>query len=239
MADPRLIVALDVPSLTEAKGLVADLGDAVQFYKVGMALFYRVGFSVIDYLRSEGKEIFLDLKLHDIPNTVAEGLCSLMEAQVSLLNVHAQGGYTMMKTAAERLRAKAEEKGVPAPKLIAVTVLTSLSEEEWQRLGNTEPIARQGIRLAKLAKEAGLDGVVASPWEAAEIRQACGKDFLIVTPGIRPAGSEAADQHRIATPAAALQHGATHLVVGRPIYHAPDPRAAALAILKEMGGSLS
>ena len=239
MSDPRLIVALDVSSMEEAKDLVETLGDEVSFYKVGMELFYRVGFSVIDYLRREGKEIFLDLKLHDIPNTVAEGLCSLVETRVSLLNVHAQGGYVMMKTAAERIRAYAAQEGIPAPRLIAVTLLTSLSEEEWQRLGHTESIARQVIRLAKLAKEAGLDGVVASPWEAADIRQACGEAFLIVTPGIRPAGSEAADQRRIATPAAALQNGATHIVVGRPIRSAKDPQAAAQAIIREMGGSLS
>lgn len=238
MSDPRLIVALDVPSLEEAKALVETLGDEVSFYKVGMELFYRVGVSVIDYLHREGKEIFLDLKLHDIPNTVAEGLCSLMEARVSLLNVHAQGGYAMMKTAGERVRTKAAQQGVPAPRLIAVTLLTSLSEEEWQRLGHTESIAQQVIRLAKLAKEAGLDGVVASPWETADIRQVCGEEFLIITPGIRPAGSEMADQHRIATPAAALQNGATHIVVGRPIRGAKDPRAAAQAIIQEMKGIL-
>ena len=119
-----------------------------------------------------------------------------------------------------------------------MTLLTSLSEEEWQRLGHTESIAQQVIRLAKLAKEAGLDGVVASPWETADIRQVCGEEFLIITPGIRPAGSEMEDQHRIATPAAALQNGATHIVVGRPIRGAKDPRAAAQAIIQEMKGIL-
>lgn len=239
MADRRLIVALDVRSLEEAKKLVETLGETVNFYKVGMELFYRVGSSVLRYLTAQGKEVFLDLKLHDIPNTVAEGLCSLMDEKVSLLNVHASGGYTMMKTAAKRLKEEATRRGISAPRIIAVTVLTSLGEAEWREMGQTEPIAEKVVRLAKLAQRAGLDGVVASPQEAAAIRRACGNDFIIVTPGIRPLEVNPDDQSRVASPAEALRNGATHLVVGRPIRTADNPRAAAQAILEEMRGDIA
>lgn len=239
MADNRLIVALDVHSLAEAKKLVEALGETVNFYKVGMELFYRVGASVLRYLTAQGKEVFLDLKLHDIPNTVAEGLCSLMEEKVSLLNVHASGGYTMMKTAAKRLKEEATRRGISAPRIIAVTVLTSLGEAEWREMGQTEPIAEKVVQLAKLAQRAGLDGVVASPQEAAAIRCACGNDFIIVTPGIRPLEATPDDQSRVASPAEALRNGATHLVVGRPVRTADNPRAAAQAILEEMRGDIA
>lgn len=239
MADRRLIVALDVRSLEEAKKLVETLGETVNFYKVGMELFYRVGSSVLRYLTAQGKEVFLDLKLHDIPNTVAEGLCSLMDEKVSLLNVHASGGYTMMKTAAKRLKEEATRRGISAPRIIAVTVLTSLGEAEWREMGQTEPIAEKVVRLAKLAQRAGLDGVVASPQEAAAIRRACGNDFIIVTPGIRPLEATPDDQSRVASPAEALRNGATHLVVGRPIRTADNPRAAAQVILEEMRGDIA
>lgn len=234
MADERLIAALDVHTLDDVKKLVAELGDSVSYYKVGMELYYSIGREVIEYLNKENKEIFLDLKLHDIPNTVAEGLCSLMNLGVSMLNVHASGGYTMMKTAAYKLRAAAREAGAKGPKIIAVTVLTSIGDDDWKKLGYTCPISEQVVRLAKLAKEAGLDGVVASPNEATLIREACGKDFLIVTPGVRPAWSAKNDQSRIATPAAALKNGATHLVVGRPIRTADSPKEAAEKIIAEM-----
>ena len=234
MADNRLIVALDVHTLADVKKLVEELGDSVSYYKVGMELFYSVGSEVITYLKSQGKDIFLDLKLHDIPNTVAEGLCSLMGLGATMLNVHASGGFTMMKIAAEKLRAAAKKANIQAPKLIAVTVLTSIGEDDWHGLGYTVPISEQVVRLAKLAKDAGLDGVVASPQEAALIREACGKDFLIVTPGVRPAGASIDDQSRIATPSAALKNGATHIVVGRPIRTADNPREAAEAIINEI-----
>lgn len=234
MADERLIAALDVHTLDDVKKLVAELGDSVSYYKVGMELYYSIGREVIEYLNKENKEIFLDLKLHDIPNTVAEGLCSLMNLGVSMLNVHASGGYTMMKTAADKLRAAAREAGAKVPKIIAVTVLTSIGDDDWKKLGYTCPISEQVVRLAKLAKEAGLDGVVASPNEATLIREACGKDFLIVTPGVRPVWSAKNDQSRIATPAAALKNGATHLVIGRPIRTADSPKEAAEKIIAEM-----
>ena len=234
MADNRLIVAMDVHSMSDVSALVKTLGESVSYYKVGMELFYRVGAEVLTYLHSQGKSIFLDLKLHDIPNTVAEGLCSLMNLHADMLNVHASGGYEMMRTAVERVREKAAQDGIPAPKLIAVTILTSIGYNDWKEMGFSQEIREQVMRFATLAKKAGMDGVVASPQEAAAIREACGPNFFIVTPGIRPAGADINDQSRIATPSAALRNGATHLVVGRPIRAAKDPKAAAEAIIREM-----
>lgn len=233
-ADDRLIVALDVHTMNDVERLVTTLGDTVTYYKVGMELFYSVGPDVVRYLKAQGKHVFLDLKLHDIPNTVAGGLASLMSLGADIVNVHASGGCTMMKTAAERLHEAAKEQGIACPKIIAITVLTSMNDDDWQKLGETEPIADRVVRLAKLTKAAGLDGVVASPREAAAIRAACGDDFLLVTPGVRPTGAAVDDQSRIATPAQALKNGATHLVVGRPIRAAEDPKAAAAAIIEEM-----
>lgn len=235
MTDDRLIVALDVHTMDDVKQLVSKLGDSVSFYKVGMELFYSVGPDVVKWLKAEGKQVFLDLKLHDIPNTVAGGMSSLMSLGADILNVHAAGGFTMMKVTAERLKEESEKRGIPCPKLIAITVLTSISQEEWEGMGQTANIKGQVVRLAMLAKKAGLDGVVASPQEAGLIKESCGSDFLIVTPGIRPANASADDQSRIATPEAALLAGATHLVVGRPIRAAENPRAAALSIVEEMG----
>lgn len=234
MSDDRLIVALDVHTMQDVERLVKTLGNTVTYYKVGMELFYSVGGEVVRWLRGQGKHVFLDLKLHDIPNTVAGGLASLMGLGADIVNVHASGGYTMMKTAADKLHEAAKEQGIPCPKIIGVTVLTSMNEDDWKKLGETEPMKGRVTRLAKLAKAAGLDGVVASPQEAAGIRAACGDDFLIVTPGVRPAGASLDDQSRIATPAQALKNGATHLVIGRPIRAAENPKAAAKAILEEM-----
>ncbi len=234
MADDRLIVALDYHTMEDAQSLVRALGASVSYYKVGMELYYSVGAEIVRWLKQEGKQVFLDLKLHDIPNTVASGLCSLMNLGADIMNVHASGGYTMMKTAADRLREEAARRGQACPKLIAVTVLTSINQADWDDLGQTVQIKSAVVRWAKLAQKAGLDGVVASPNEAALIRGACGPDFLIVTPGVRQAGDGADDQSRIATPAQALGEGASHIVVGRPIRQAADPVAAAEAIIKEI-----
>lgn len=231
MADERLIVALDFHKFGDMKNLVSELGDSVNFYKVGMELFYSVGTVAVDWLKSQNKKIFLDLKLHDIPNTVVGGLCSLMNLGADILNVHAAGGFTMMKTAADRLREESARAGIVKPKLIAITVLTSIKQEEWY---GALKISEQVVHFAKLAKDAGLDGVVASPQEAKLIRETCGEDFLIVTPGIRPAGSDINDQSRISTPAAAIRNGANYLVVGRPIRAAENPREAAEKILAEI-----
>ena len=234
MADERLIAALDVPTRAAAEQLVTRLGESVSDYKVGMELFYALGGDIVTWLKEREKKVFLDLKLHDIPNTVGNGLCSLLRLRPDILNVHTAGGLRMMRTASASLHRAAEEAGVPCPKLIGVTVLTSMDAGDWTGLGHTGTIADAVLRRAQLAQEAGLDGVVASPAETAEIRRTCGADFLIVTPGIRPAGVSHDDQRRVMTPAGAIRAGASQIVVGRAIYAAEDPRAAAEAILKEM-----
>ena len=234
MADDRLIAALDVPTRAAAEELVARLGDSVSYYKVGMELFYALGGDIVTWLKGEGKQVFLDLKLHDIPNTVGNGLCSLLRLRPDILNVHTAGGLRMMKAACEALHTAAEREEIPCPKLIGVTVLTSMDAEDWAGLGHTGTIADAVLRRAQLAQKAGLDGVVASPAEAVEIRRTCGDDFLIVTPGIRPAGASHDDQRRVMTPAGAIRAGASQIVVGRAIYAAEDPRMAAESILKEM-----
>lgn len=236
MADERIIAALDVRSMEEVKKLVEGLGNTISFYKVGMELFYAVGPQVIKYLKDNGKKVFLDLKLHDIPNTVAEGLVSLMKLGVDIFNVHASGGLTMMTKAANRVKEEAAQLGITAPKLIAITVLTSTNEDDWAGLGMNTPIDKQVLRLAKLTQQAGLDGVVASPREAKAIRELCGSDFMIITPGVRPQGAKKDDQSRIATPKQALLNGASRLVIGRPIYQAAEPLKAAQHIIAEIKG---
>ncbi len=234
MADDRLIAALDVPTREDAECLVKQLGDSVSYYKVGMELFYALGGDIVTWLKEQEKKVFLDLKLHDIPNTVGNGLCSLLRLRPDILNVHTAGGLRMMKAAREALHAAADRERVSCPKLIGVTVLTSMDAEDWAGLGHTGTIADAVLRRAQLARVAGLDGVVASPAETAEIRRICGKDFLIVTPGIRPTGISHDDQRRVMTPAGAIRAGASQIVVGRAIYAAEDPRMAAESILKEM-----
>lgn len=235
MADERLIVALDFNNLEDAKNLVKELGDEVIFYKVGMELFYSVGASIVIWLKEQNKKVFLDLKLFDIPNTVAGGLCSLMNLGADILNVHASGGFEMMETAVAALHAEANRLQIPCPKLIAITVLTSIDKSDWDGLGYDKiDMAQQALHLAKLAQFAGLDGVVTSPQEAKLIRDECGKDFLIVTPGIRPIGSDIDDQTRISLPKYAIENGSNYLVVGRPIRSAENPKLAAQNILKEI-----
>ena len=234
MTDERLIAALDVPTRDDAERLVERLGTSVSYYKVGMELFYALGGDIVAWLKEREKKVFLDLKLHDIPNTVGNGLCSLLRLRPDILNVHTAGGLRMMQTASEALHHAADQAGIPCPKLIGVTVLTSMDAQDWAGLGHTGTIADAVLRRAKLAQEAGLDGVVASPAETAEIRRVCGDDFLIVTPGIRPAGASHDDQRRVMTPAGAIRAGASQIVVGRAIYAAENPRAAAEEILKEM-----
>ena len=234
MADDRLIAALDVSTREEAERLVQRLGDSVSYYKVGMELFYALGGDIVTWLKAQEKKVFLDLKLHDIPNTVGNGLCSLLRLRPDILNVHTAGGLRMMKAAHDALHAAADREGIPCPKLIGVTVLTSMDAEDWAGLGHTGTIAETVLRRAQLARVAGLDGVVASPAETAEIRRICGKDFLIVTPGIRPTGISHDDQRRVMTPGEAIRVGASQIVVGRAIYAAEDPRMAAESILKEM-----
>ncbi|WP_273420818.1 orotidine-5'-phosphate decarboxylase [Veillonella caviae] len=234
MADDRLIVALDVSTMDAMKSIVSSLGDSVSFYKVGMELFYAEGDQTVRYLQDQGKHVFLDLKLHDIPNTVAHGVSSLTRLGANLITIHGQGGPIMMKAAAQAARESAEQLGIERPKLLAITVLTSFDDEAWTSIGGQLPISDQVIRLAKLAKESGMDGVVCSALEAKMIREACGPDFLIVTPGIRPSFAATNDQKRIATPASALADGASRLVIGRPITQAATPQEAVRLIIEEM-----
>ena len=236
-ARDRLITALDFPTFDRAKALVEELGNAVTFYKVGMELFYGAGPDIIRYLKDKNKKVFLDLKLQDIPNTVAHSLAVLTRLGADIMNVHAVGGPKMMAEGMKAVKEAAAELGRPAPKLIAVTVLTSMDEAQWKPLNYAKPIGEEVLDLAALTKESGLDGVVASPREAAGIREKCGKDFLIVTPGVRPAWAATNDQSRIATPAAAIGNGSTHLVVGRPITQAENKQEAVRKILEEMEGA--
>ena len=234
MADDRLIVALDVSTMDAMKSIVSSLGDSVSFYKVGMELFYAEGDQTVRYLQDQGKHVFLDLKLHDIPNTVAHGVSSLTRLGANLITIHGQGGPIMMKAAAQAARESAEQLGIERPKLLAITVLTSFDDEAWTSIGGQLPISDQVIRLAKLAKDSGLDGVVCSALEAKMIREACGPNFLIVTPGIRPSFAATNDQKRISTPASALADGASRLVIGRPITQAANPQEAVRLIIEEM-----
>lgn len=232
----RLIVALDLPTTEQAMKAVDTLGEAICYYKVGMESFYGMGHTVLAQMASRGKNIFLDLKLHDIPNTVGRSVKALCEFSPRMTTLHAAGGPTMLKAAIDAADEWSARTGRSRPKLVAITVLTSLGEQDWVDMGHQKNIRESVLRLSIMCKEVGLDGVVASPQEAAAIRALCGKDFLIVTPGIRPANNEQGDQSRTATPAEALKSGADFLVVGRPILGAPDSKAAAYAILKEMEG---
>ena len=232
MENHALIVALDVPSSREAAEAVARIGDAVSFYKVGLELFLADGPETLRLLRGEGKRVFLDLKLHDIPRTVERAVGSCLRWGPDLLTVHAQGSSAMVEAAARAVR----EAGA-ATRILAVTVLTSLDRSDLDLLGVARPVEEQVLALGRLAVGAGAHGLVCSPREAGALRKALGPDALLVTPGVRPAGGALGDQKRVATPADAIRAGATHLVVGRPVLGAPDPRAAALAILEEMAAA--
>ena len=231
----KIIVALDVPTKEEALAIVEELGDAVGAYKIGMQLYNAVGPEILDEVAKRNGKVFLDLKFHDIPNTVASAARTVANLGVFMFNVHASGGYTMMAEAVKALKEESEQLGVEKPLLIAVTVLTSMSEEEMQKeVGVSRSIGEQVVALAKMAKEAGMDGVVASPLEIEMIREACGSDFLIVTPGIRPRDAALGDQKRVKTPGEAVRDGADYLVIGRPITKASDRMTAVKDIVSEI-----
>jgi orotidine-5'-phosphate decarboxylase len=237
LPDPRdrLIVALDVDSLAQAERLAERLDGLVRRFKIGSQLFTAGGPAVVEAIQKRGAEVFLDLKFHDIPNTVAGAAREAARLGVFMFNVHASGGLAMMKAAADGAAAAAKELSVRRPLVIAVTVLTSLDRAALHReLGVASSVEGHVLRLSELAREAGLDGTVASPVEIAAIRRSLGAAWVIVTPGVRPAGSAAGDQSRVGTPGAAAQAGAHYLVVGRPITSATDPAAAAAAILEEI-----
>jgi orotidine-5'-phosphate decarboxylase len=226
----RLIVALDVSTAAAARKIVAAVGDSRLAYKVGMQLYTAEGPTIVRELVDSGREIFLDLKYHDIPNTVRSAVREAAELGVSMLTVHASGGGKMLRAAVDAAQARN-----PALLVLAVTVLTSLDEVELGTVGVPGGVREQVLRLAALARSSGCGGVVASAAEAADLREEFGRDFTIVTPGVRPAGSGHDDQARVVTPAEAIAAGASHIVVGRPITEAIDPGAEARAILAQIG----
>jgi orotidine-5'-phosphate decarboxylase len=232
----QLLVALDVDSGTRALELAAALRDVVDGVKIGSRLFTLEGPGLVRRLTDEGTRVFLDLKFHDIPNTVAQAVEAAVTTGAWMVNVHASGGLAMMEAAAKAATEAAARSGQSRPLVIAVTVLTSMDENTLRAGGIERSLLDQVLVLARMAQKAGLDGVVASPQETAAIRSACGPDFAIVTPGIRgaSAGTDKNDQARTMGPADAVKAGASYLVVGRPIIAAADPRAAAQKIADEM-----
>lgn len=229
----KTIVALDASNLDEALKLVETLAPRVAAFKIGMEFFTANGPEGAIKIIEKGGDVFLDLKYHDIPNTVSKAVAEATKLGVWMTNIHAGGGFEMIKAASESAKQTADKLGVRKPILLAVTVLTSLNDELLAQIGFANKAAEQVVILAKLAKDAGADGVVCSPNEAAAIRRECGADFIIVTPGVRPADADVADQKRVATPSMAVKNGANYLVVGRPITGAADPAAAADAINRE------
>ncbi|MGW8313397.1 MAG: orotidine-5'-phosphate decarboxylase [Desulfuromonadales bacterium] len=237
-ARQRLIFALDVDSLEEARDWVERLRGQVGVFKIGKQLFTRCGPQVVSLVRDGGVEVFLDLKYHDIPNTVAMAGLEALRLGVRMFNVHALGGFDMMARLVAEVDAVCPRGNPERPLLLAVTILTSSNDETLRTIGIDRPVTEMVPRLAKLAQDAGMDGVVASPQEVTSIRAACGQDFLTVTPGVRPAFSSQDDQKRVLTPGEALRAGADYLVIGRPISAAKDPAEAARRIIDEMQAAL-
>ena len=227
----RLIVALDLPSVAAAEAMVARLGDAVSFYKIGYQLAFAGGLSFAEGLARSGRQVFLDLKLHDIGNTVAKGVDSVARLGVTFLTVHA---YPQTMKAAVEARG---QSGSSTLRILAVTVLTSYDDADLAAAGYDFTVAELVAERAAQARDIGVDGLVCSAEEAAALRPLVGRGMALVTPGIRPAGAESGDQKRIMTPAAAIAAGADYLVVGRPVVAAADPKAAAQAIVAEIAGA--
>ena len=232
----QLIVALDVETGELAMRLAGALHGVAGGFKVGSRLFTREGPALVRALVASGARVFLDLKYHDIPNTVQQAVEAAVHTGAWMINVHASGGRAMMEAAARAARDTTAQLGRPAPLMIAVTVLTSMDRQALQAVGVDRPVLDQVLALARMTQDAGLQGVVASPQETSAIRKACGPEFQIVTPGIRgaSAGTERNDQSRTMGPADAIRAGASYIVVGRPIIAAPDPRAAADAIARDL-----
>ena len=230
MNDPKIIVALDYPEAAPALALVGLLQPSLCRLKVGKELFTATGPVLLEQLMRRGFEIFLDLKFHDIPNTAAQACKAAASLGVWMVNVHALGGRKMLEAAREAIAQSAQQ-----PRLIAVTLLTSMAQQDLADIGIAATPAEMVLRLASLARDSGLDGVVCSAQEAALLRRQCGDEFCLVTPGIRPAQASLDDQSRVMTPLAALQAGASYLVIGRPITKAVDPLQALLATNREIG----
>lgn len=237
-ARDRLIVALDVATDREAADLARQLAGSVGWLKIGLELFTRYGPPILETLGQFAVPVFLDCKLHDIPNTVAAASKQLAGQKLAMFNLHATGGSKMMRAAVQSVHEEAEKLHLTPPKLIAVTLLTSLSESMLREELNWQiEVEDTVVRLAKLARDAGLDGVVASAQEAQRIKATCGESFLVVTPGIRPEWSGSDDQARIVTPRQAIANGADYIVVGRPITRSEKPREAAARIIADMEAS--
>jgi orotidine-5'-phosphate decarboxylase len=232
-ARDRLIVALDVPTLAKARTLATQLRGVCRWVKVGLELYLAAGNAIVEELANQGYSVFLDLKFHDIPNTVAGAVRSASSIGASLLTVHAAGGPAMLSAAAEAAAASKNP-----PRLLAVTVLTSMDGSQLTAVGVPQSPAEQVLLLARMAKASGIPGLVCSAEEVKTLRQKLGPGAYLVTPGIRPAGSDAGDQKRVATPTAAILAGANALVVGRPITQAADPAQAAQAILAEIAAGI-
>jgi orotidine-5'-phosphate decarboxylase len=233
----RIILALDVPGYDEAMRVIYQFEEHIEIFKVGSELFTSVGPKIVAKINSMGKRVFLDLKFHDIPNTVAKSSAAAARLGVFMFNVHALGGFEMMKRAADTVRKISLDENIDRPRLIGVTVLTSMDQAALRdELGISLRIGAQVKHLAGLAQRAGLDGVVASPEDAEVLRPHFGKDFLIVTPGIRPSWAAADDQKRMLSPKEALRRGADYLVIGRAITAQPDPIGALKRIEDEMAG---
>lgn len=237
IAKEKIIVALDVPTPREALALFSVLSDSVGAFKIGSQLFTAAGPSFVREMVHAGAKVFLDLKFHDIPNTVASAGIEATRLGVFMFNVHVSGGSEMMRRTVDAVNVTAEKEGLTKPKVIAVTVLTSSTKETLAEVGiDAEEPLSQVVRLAQLANKCGMDGVVASPHEVVAVREAVGKKgFLLVTPGVRPAGSNKDDQKRVMTPSEAIRAGSDYLVIGRPIIGAPNPIQAAQAIIDEIG----
>src|SRR5512144_1183343 len=234
----RLVIALDVDSDAEALGLVAELKDSVGVFKVGHQLFTAYGPDIVRRITGMGGRVFLDLKYHDIPNTVAKASTEAVKLGVNIFNVHALGGLEMMNAAAGAAKETAEKYGIPAPILLAVTILTSMDGPGLRReLKITRSLPRQVAHLARLAQRAGMHGVVASPQEIMMLRRAVRGPFVILTPGVRPVWAGKDDQKRIMTPGEAVRSGADFIVIGRPVLKAPDRKSAVEKILEEIAGS--
>ena len=233
----KLIVALDTDDGEEIDWLSGTLMDTVRWFKMGFQAFSVLGMEAFPWFKQNGHKVFVDLKFHDIPNTVARDVGMMTKHGAHMINMHASGGFEMMQ-AARKSAENAAENGIPMPILLGVTVLTSIDEDGFQQnFGSERGLTKQVVYLAQLAQEAGLSGVVASPLEIESIRKACGDDFVIVTPGIRPKWAKTGDQRRITTPAEAIQRGADYIVVGRPIIAAEDPLEATEMILEEIKGA--
>ena len=230
----RLILALDVDDLERVKALVSLLDSKVGMFKVGKQLFTHAGPQAVKLIQGMGGEVFLDLKFHDIPNTVAKAAIEATRLGVKMFNVHASGSLEMMRLTVREVSRVCRQEGLRRPIMLAVTVLTSLNKSDLQRVGVDGEVADQVIRLALLTRQAGMDGVVASPQEVASIRAACGRRFIIVSPGVRPQRAKRNDQRRVMTPEETIRAGADYIVVGRPIMEAKDPMSAAQEIITEM-----